>query len=355
MTSLFSSRLERHGITFPFMIAPMVGLSHVAFRELIQAYTPAGLMPLRFTEMLSTRRVPNERLDSVYELRTAQDEAGFVPQLLGNEERFIRPSVERLSQLHPWGFDINMGCPVSHTLRHNWGVRLMGDPGYAAEVVRITRSCTKLPLSVKLRGGAGDRTDTDYLLQLTQQLEDAGADWLTIHPRARSQGHKGTANWEAAQVVAQARKIPVVVNGDIQTADDAIAALAHWKFDGAMIARAATARPWILWQIAAKLGIDACPIGRTMEELPTTLAMESREHFRALLLFGDLLRKYCPSEEGRLKRMRFFVLNGSKWFMFGHAFWKATTKGKTLYEVCEIIEDYSGRYAHEMHERIEFL
>src|SRR5206468_3231088 len=101
----------------------------------------------------STRRIPNERLATTNELRSAPGERFFVPQLLGNEERFIAPSINRLMQLNPWGFDINMGCPVSHSLKHNWGVRLMGDIPYAASVVRMVKRHSPLPVSVKLRGG----------------------------------------------------------------------------------------------------------------------------------------------------------------------------------------------------------
>ena len=82
--------------------------------------------------------------------------------------------------LSPAGIDINMGCPVSKVLKHNWGVALMGDIRYAEEVVRTTRRLTSLPLSVKMRTGLKD--DPEYLVDFARMLEQAGADWVTLHP-----------------------------------------------------------------------------------------------------------------------------------------------------------------------------
>lgn len=337
------------------MVAPMVGISHVAFRELIKSYTPEGIDALRFTEMLSTRKIPNERLSDVFELQAAKGETHFIPQILGNEERFIGPSLKRLAELNPWGFDINMGCPVSHTLRHNWGVRLLGDVGYAAEVVSMTKRHTSLPVSVKLRGGSGDAVDTDFLLNFTAALENAGADWLTVHARGWGQGHKGAAHWQAAGEVAQARKIPVVANGDIQTADDALRVLQQYRVDGIMIARAATARPWILWQIAERLGCKNAPAGRSGEKAPTSLEEESREYFRALVQFAKLLDQYIDDQEYAVRKFQFFVLTSSKWFAFGHALWKRTIKAKTISDMIAMVEEYGSSFEFPMYERVEYF
>ena len=166
-SGLDSRRLKSVGIDFPFLAAPMVGLTHVAFRRLVRFYTPLNCEVPLFSEMLSTRRIPGEKLQSTNELKTSVDDTNLIFQLLGNEERYIAPSIEKLHAAGPKGFDINMGCPVSHTLRHNWGVRLMGDKGYAAEVVQMCKRHSKVPVSVKLRGGLGDCVDTPYLLDFT--------------------------------------------------------------------------------------------------------------------------------------------------------------------------------------------
>lgn len=338
------------------MIAPMVGISHVAFRELIRSYTPQGVEALRFTEMLSTRKLPSERLHVTRELRVAPDERFFVPQLLGNEEKFIEPSIKKLMQLSPWGFDINMGCPQSHVLRHNWGVRLMGDIGYASDVVRMVKRHSQVPVSVKLRGGADKDVDETYLLDFTAALEEAGVDWLTIHARPRAAKHEGPANWNVVGRVALDRKIPVVANGDIQTAEDAINVVKDFGCGGAMIARAATARPWILWQIAEDLGLNTQPLGRESEKAPRSPREEAKEFYRAFSRLIDLVEQHFGEgdgiEEYGLQKLRFYAATASKWFMFGHSFWKVTMKAKSFDEMRSGVLTYADNFEHEMYARI---
>ncbi|MCX6119012.1 MAG: tRNA-dihydrouridine synthase family protein [Proteobacteria bacterium] len=329
----------------------MVGLSHVAFRELVREYTPPTMNPLRFTEMLSTRRLLSERLDDSNELMVAPGEDFFVPQLLGNEERFISASVKKLQTLKPWGFDINMGCPQTHILKHNWGVRLMGDQGYAADVVKMVKRHTNLPVSVKLRGGADKDVNLDYLRDFTGCLEDAGLDWLTIHPRPKAAKHEGLANWSVVEDIARVRRIPVVANGDIQTADDAIHVVQQLGCSGAMIARAAAARPWILWQIGVKLGIEQ-PIFEG-KKVPETPEEEATEYYRAVLRFIDILIHFFGDTEYSLQKARFFIATGSRWFLFGHSFWRISMKAKSLEDMKTAIRIYSETHSNKMYGRID--
>ncbi|MBY0369143.1 tRNA-dihydrouridine synthase family protein, partial [bacterium] len=215
-------RFKHLGVEFPYFVAPMVGISHVAFRELVRFYTPKNLQPLVFTEMISGKRLPHEQLQEAEHLRTSVGEDGLIPQLLCNEEDHIARSIRKLQPLSPWGIDINMGCPVTQTLKHNWGVQLMHNKDRAAHVVSLAKKYTHRPVSVKLRASLGRQFDADYLLSFTEALENAGADWLTIHCRTQEQGHHGYANWNMVEAVARARKIPTVANGDIHTWEDAL-------------------------------------------------------------------------------------------------------------------------------------
>jgi tRNA-dihydrouridine synthase B len=319
-THFAGSRLNRltfgngRRVDFPVLFAPMAGLSHVAFRQVVRSYLPGGTNTLLFTEMLSTQLLPREEVGRTPKTRIAAGEDDLVAQLLGNNEALIGKSMDKLMAIHPAGIDINMGCPVSKVLKHNWGVALMGDIRYAEQVVRQTRRSTQLPLSVKMRTGLSD--DPAYLVDFARMLEEAGADWITLHPRIQAHHRKGTANWQYIARVREAVRIPVVGNGDVQEASDILRMRQETACDGVMVARASTARPWIFWQVGEALGLSA-PAGREGECAPRTPEEEGRECHRALRRFCDELELRFPPEE-QLPRLRLFLAWGHKWLFFGH-------------------------------------
>lgn len=328
--------LARRGVVvdFPCFLAPMVGLSHLALRRTVARYLPAGASTLLFTEMLSSRRLPTERIGDRPETAFTAGET-LVPQLLANEERFIVGSLRRLEEMRPVAIDINMGCPVSKALKHNWGVALMGDPRYAEEVVRTTVRHSPWPVSVKLRTGLTD--DPAYLIDFARMLEAAGAAWITVHPRIAAQQRRGAARWEYLARVRDAVRIPVVGNGDVQTADDALTLLRETGCDGVMIGRAAAARPWVFWQVGEALGLP-CPPGREGESAPADGWAEGREYARALEAFVEGAERFRSDEA--LKRLRFFVHWGARWLDFGHELWRRTTGAVSLDGVRGIARDF---------------
>jgi tRNA-dihydrouridine synthase B len=349
-----ASRMKNLGIDFPFMIAPMVGLTHVAFRAVVRHFTPPSIHPLLFTEMLSTRRLPFERIDRVDELKTIQGERFFIPQILGNEETFIQRSIQKLMPLEPWGFDINMGCPARQHLKHNWGVRLLGDRDYAARVVEMTKKHSPVPVSVKMRCGQ-EVADPQFLDDFTKALEDAGADWLTIHARLQSQKHKGDADWDLVSDLRRKRNIPIVMNGDIQTAQDALQIYRSGQADGIMIGRAATARPWILWQIAHELGYTETPEAFAGMTPPQTQEEEGRFFLMAMVKFMDFLDHYFDNDDKNMRRLRFYVINANKWFLFGHSYYSKCMKAKTLTEARRVTEEMIETVNFPMTSRINFF
>ena len=215
-----------------------------------------------------------------------------------------------------------MGCPVKKAISHNWGVALMGDIGYASEVVSITRRHAGVPISVKMRSGLSE--NLPYLLEFMQAMESSGADWMTLHPRLQSQGRRHRAAWETIARARESVRVPVVGNGDVQTAEDVLAMFAETGCDGVMVARAAVARPWIFWQVGEALGFPP-PAGREGERAPRTPEEEGSEHARALLFFLDALEKRFVPAEG-IRRLRFFVAWSHKWLPFGHHLWAQMTR-----------------------------
>jgi tRNA-dihydrouridine synthase B len=193
-------------VNFPVSLAPMVGLSHVALRMMVKRYLPEGASTPWPTEMLSSWRLPREEMGATAETMRVEDENPLVPQILGNEEEPIRKSVEKLAEWGAAGVDINMGCPVNKALKHNYGVALMGDAAYAKEVVRVTVKSAPFPVSVKLR--AGLQNDMPYLLNFVKGLEDAGASWITLHPRVGHMKRRGAADWSRFAPCASIFRFP---------------------------------------------------------------------------------------------------------------------------------------------------
>jgi nifR3 family TIM-barrel protein len=312
-------------VNFPVCLAPMVGLSHLALRRLVRQYMPVGAHTIWPTEMLSSRRLPTENVGATPETLRDASENGLVPQILGNEETSIAQSVERLQEWGAEGIDINMGCPVQKALKHNYGVALMGDAAYASEVVRMTVRHARVPVSVKLR--AGEQRDMQYLRTFVRGLEDAGAQWVCLHPRLASEKRRGRAQWQQIRELRESVSLSVIGNGDVQVADDALRMLTETECDMVMIGRALTARPWMMWQIAHRLGWPNPP-GREGAP-PETPIEEGREFVRCVLQMLDHCEELFDESVG-LRKFRFYLRNASPWLEFGHHLCALASQGQTF-------------------------
>lgn len=313
----------------------MVGLSHIALRLMVMKYLPEGAVTFWPTEMLSSWRLQREELGQTAETLKCSSETHLVPQILGNEEGPIAESVRRLVEWGAVGVDINMGCPVNKALKHNYGVALMGDAAYAAEVVRMTKRNSSVPVSVKLR--AGLQNDEEFLVKFVRGLEVAGADWVTLHPRIGAMKRRGAADWRQIRLVRDSVKIPVVGNGDVQCAEDVFAMLDIAGCDNVMVGRGLAARPWMLWQVGERLGF-APPKGMA-GKAPATPEEEGAEFGKSCTHFLDLLEKYYSFEDG-FKRFKFYLRMVCGWLEFGHYLFASTSKAKDYSQVREAVEKF---------------
>lgn len=313
----------------------MVGLSHVAFREVARSYLPEGFVTLWPSEMLNSRRLPLEELGVVPETKKLLDETFWVPQILGNEEKAIAESVKKLEAYGAHGIDINMGCPVKKALRHNYGVSLMGDFTYAADVVRMTVQNTTLPVSVKLR--AAEIGSVETLLPFMQGLVEAGASWLTFHPRTPEQKRRGLADWSQIKEVKKQLSVPLIGNGDIQTAEDALRMLNETGCDMAMIGRALTARPWMFWQLGERLGLPN-PNGR-QGTAPQTSYEEGEEYGQMLQRLWILMVDAFGFSYA-LRKFLFFIRTSNVWLEFGLDLQSKTSRAKSTEEMQEVLQQF---------------
>lgn len=334
---------------FPVCLAPMVGLSHAVLRLIVQDYMPQGSETFWPTEMLNSRRIPSEILGKVSETFVLPDESNLVPQILGNNRQEIQESIVKLnSQWNLGGIDINMGCPVQKALKHNYGVSLMGDVDYAAQVVKYAVEAareleTTIPVSVKLRAVGSDKS-LDELCFFIDKLTEAGASWITLHPRTAEQKRRGRADWNQIKYLKTRSQIPIIGNGDIQTADDIFNMLSETSADKVMSGRALTVRPWLMWQVGEKLGLKN-PTNHQNVKAPQTQEEEGAEYGRMLLKFIDLAEHYFIREIGQsenliLRKIQFFVKTNHVWLMFGNELTSVVNRSKTILELKENVSRF---------------
>jgi nifR3 family TIM-barrel protein len=236
----------------------MAGVTDVVFRELCLS---AGA-DFAFTEMVSAKGLSfaNDKTRHLIDLSDAESCAGV--QIFGHEPDVMAQQaawIERELTSRLACIDINMGCPARKIVSKGDGSALMKSPDLAARIVKSVRAAVSCPVTVKFRRG-WDEVETAP--EFARVIEDAGAAAITVHGRFAMQLYHGRAQWETIARVKQAVSIPVIGNGDIKCAQDALCMLDQTGCDGVMIARAAEGNPWIFTQVKAALngeGVTGAP------------------------------------------------------------------------------------------------
>lgn len=237
------------------LLAPMDGLTHVAFRRLVAVYGPPDLF---YTEMISVRAVVFQPPERDPYLRYTETDRPLIAQLAGREPELFEEAVRRLEERFDFaGYDLNFGCTRGRARRQGWGAALMEEPKLARKIAAAVRRATRKPLSAKLRSAPGH--DLRRLLTLAEGLLAEGVDTLVLHPRAPEEGLKRPPRWEEIATLKRETGARVVGNGEILSPDDAIRMLETTGCDGVMIGRASLLRPWIFRDVRTLLKGEPLP------------------------------------------------------------------------------------------------
>ena len=253
-------------------LAPMAGVTDLPFRIICRRFGADAV----YSEMISAKGIHYGDKKTKLLLETSAEEAPLIVQIFGCEPEIMAEAARYMEDAGVKYLDINMGCPTPKIVSNGDGSALMKDLALARKVISATVSACTIPVSVKIRAG----WDEEHInaVEIARIAEDAGAVAIAVHGRTRSQFYSGHADRAIICAVKEAVSIPVIANGDIQSASDALAMMQETGCDSIMVGRGAEGNPFLFREIKAAMGKTSIP-PLTKEEKQETI----RQHMKLLV------------------------------------------------------------------------
>ena len=289
----------------PILQAPMAGFTNAAFRQVVRDYGGAGLLA---TEMVNARGFvwldENEAEHPDRLWGVAEEARPLAVQIWDNDPNTMAKVGKRLAEDYQVSVvDINFGCPVRQvTQKAHSGSYLLREPQRMYQIInQLVTVCAPTPVTAKIRIGC--TRDNINCNEIARVVEEAGAAALTVHGRTAQDMFRGSADWDRISEIKQHLKnIPLIGNGDLDSAEKVVNAFEQYDVDGVMIARACLGRPWLFAQCAAALRGDPIPPEPTMIQQRDCML----NHYQLVVdRFGEqkgtvLMRKYaCCYAQGK--------------------------------------------------------
>ncbi len=227
-------------------LAPMAGVTDASFRQIIKRVAPQVVV---YSEFLSTDALKFGAKKTLAMMHFDPAlERPFIVQIFGKKPEHFVEAAKVVEQMGADGIDINMGCPAARVVSSSHGSALMKNPELAAQLVASTVKAVSIPVSVKTRLGWDS---AENLIPFCEKLIESGASALAVHGRTFMQKFHGTADFEPIYELKRHVRVPVIGNGDIRSAADAVAKLGN--LDGIMVGRATFGNPWVMTEICDAL------------------------------------------------------------------------------------------------------
>lgn len=240
-------------------IAPMAGVTDYTFRSILSDFNPDMI----FTEMVSINSIDalNEKtLNKLLRLREGES-----VQIFGNNLEKVIKSVKFLESKNVKHIDLNAGCPMAKIVKNGYGAALVGNPEMIKEILITMKKNLKPETTISLKIRVGYKGISEYV-KIAKIAEEVGCTHITVHGRTREQMYTGKADWSKIKEIKESVKIPVIGNGDIFSAEDAIEKINYSKVDGIMLARGICGNPWLIREIREKLKFGEIKTKVTAEE-----------------------------------------------------------------------------------------
>jgi tRNA-dihydrouridine synthase B len=276
-------------------LSPMADMTDLPFCVICKQFGA----PVMFREMVSCEAVVRMNEKTLAMARIEDVERPLIQQIFGSDPSVMAEAARIIEeQFHPDGIDINMGCPVYNIVSNFNGAFLMKEPERATAIIKAVKAAVTVPVSVKTRLGW---SKDDEILEFVKIIEDAGADLVSIHGRTKAQGYSGKANWERIGEVKRLTSMPVLLNGDVTSAELARQALDETSVDGVLIGRGALGNPWIFRETVSLLNSGVSIPRPTLEERIAVVREHARLHAerygeRGLVKLRKHLPFYFPKE-----------------------------------------------------------
>ncbi len=323
----FYHDIELPGCKIPgnLFLAPIAGYSDAAFRSIC---TEKGA-DMCFSEMVSCEGLIYGGTKTFNIMRRAENETHYAIQLFSSKPEAALKAVSSVLKLNPSVIDLNCGCPVPKVIKNGAGSALMKDLILLKEIISAlvegaAASNSPPPVSVKIRSG-WDHNSINFI-ETAAAAAAAGASMISLHPRTRSQGYSGRADWTHIKELKQSLKIPVIGSGDLFSAEAALSMFEQTNCDGIMFSRGAMGNPWIFEQTKALLqnAVMPCPAGDS-EKIQTAL--------RHLILAAEF-----NGEERACREMKKHLCSYTKGISGAAAFRNNIVKAGSLTEYKKILQ-----------------